>query len=68
MRTREAATVRILRELTLSRAERRAARAERQAEESIRRERDNTRSAEPRAAAVEAERRRYSGFDGGCGL
>jgi hypothetical protein len=68
MRTREAAPVRMLRELTLSRDERRAARAERQAEEAIRRERDNTHSAERRAAAVEAERRRYSGFDGGGGL
>jgi hypothetical protein len=68
MRTREAAPVRILRELTLPRAERRAARAERRAEEAIRRERDNTQSAERRAAAVEAERRRYSGFDAGGGL
>jgi hypothetical protein len=68
MRTAQRAPVRILRELTLPRAERRAARAERKAEEAIRRERDNTHSAERRAAAVEAERRRYSGFDAGGGL
>jgi hypothetical protein len=39
-------------------AERRAARAERRAEEAIRRERDNPYSADRRAAAVEAQRRR----------
>jgi hypothetical protein len=68
MRRRDAAPVRILRELALPRAERRAARAERRAEEAIRRERDNRYSAERRAAAVEAERRRYSAFDAGGGL
>jgi hypothetical protein len=48
-----------LRELKMPRAERRAARAERRAEEEFRRQRDNTETAERRAAAVEAERRRY---------
>jgi hypothetical protein len=68
MRTRDAAPVRILRELALPRAERRAARAERRAEEAIRRERENRHSPERRAAAVEAERRRYGGFDCGGGF
>jgi hypothetical protein len=45
-------------ELTLPRAERAAARAERRAEAAIRRERDNPETADRRAAAVEAERRR----------
>jgi hypothetical protein len=48
-----------LRELRLPGPERRAARAERQAERQIRLERDNTETAERRAAAIEAERRRY---------
>ena len=55
-----------LRELRMPRAERRAARAERRAEEEMRRQRDNPYSAERRAAAVEAERRRYpDGWVGG---
>jgi hypothetical protein len=48
-----------LRELALPHDERDAARAERRAEEAMRRQRDNTESPERRAAAVEAERRRY---------
>jgi hypothetical protein len=59
MRRHEAVTVRFLRELAMPRPERRAARAERKAEDAMRRERDNLESAERRAAAVEAERRRY---------
>jgi hypothetical protein len=51
-----------LRELRLPRPERRAARAERQAEREIRRERDNAETATRRAAAVEAESRRHSGY------
>jgi hypothetical protein len=62
MRRHEAVTVRFLRELAMPRDERRAARAERKAEEAIRRERDNPESAERRAAAVEAERRRQNIF------
>jgi hypothetical protein len=57
MRRREATTVRFLRELAMSRAERQAARAERKAEDAMRRERDNLYSAERRAARAEAERR-----------
>jgi hypothetical protein len=47
-----------VRELRLPKPERRAAKAEREAEAQIRRERDNPYSAERRAAALEAERRR----------
>jgi hypothetical protein len=54
--------MRFARELALPRDERRAARAERKAEDAIRRERDNLESADRRAAAVEAERRRDQGF------
>lgn len=46
-------------ELRLSRLEREAARAERRAEDLIRRERENPESPERRAAALEAEVRRY---------
>ena len=58
-----------LRELRLPRDERAAARAERQAEQQIRKERDSTERLERRAAAAEAESRRYSnpGFPGGGG-
>jgi len=52
----------VLRELRLPRPERHAARAERAAEAQIRRERDNQHSAARRAAAVEAEARRYRNF------
>jgi hypothetical protein len=48
-----------LKERRLPRAEREAARAERRAEEAIRRERDNTESAERRAAALAAESARW---------
>jgi hypothetical protein len=50
-----------LRELRLSRPERRAARAEREAEAQIRRDRDNQHTAERRAAANQAEADRYKG-------
>jgi hypothetical protein len=49
-----------LRELRMPRADRAAARAERRVEEEMRRQRDNVETAERRAAAIEAERRRYS--------
>ena len=48
-----------LRELRLPRAERAAWRAERRAEDEMRRTRDNDQTPERRAAAIEAERRRY---------
>jgi hypothetical protein len=51
----------LARELRLPRAERAAARSERLAEAAIRRERDNEETAERRAAAIEAESRRYGG-------
>jgi hypothetical protein len=54
--------LRALRELLLPRAERAAARAERRAEAAMRRERDNPETPERRAAAVEAEARRYRGY------
>jgi hypothetical protein len=48
-----------LKDRRLPRAEREAARAERHAEEQMRRERDNTHTPERRAAALEAEAKRY---------
>jgi hypothetical protein len=48
-----------LRELRLPKPERHAAKAEREAEARIRAERDNPHTAERRAAALEAEIRRY---------
>jgi hypothetical protein len=48
-----------IRELRLSKPERQAAKAERRVEAQIRLERDNPYTAERRAAAREAERRRY---------
>jgi hypothetical protein len=48
-----------LRELTLPKPERHAAKAERRVEAQIRLERDNPYSAERRAAAREAEIRRF---------
>jgi hypothetical protein len=48
-----------LSELRLPKPERQAARAERRVEAQIRRERDNHYSAERRAAALEAEIRRF---------
>jgi hypothetical protein len=48
-----------LRELHLPRAERAARRAERRAEDEMRRTRDNDQTPERRAAAIDAERRRY---------
>jgi hypothetical protein len=52
----------VLRELTLSGPERRAARAERHAEAQMRRERDSTREAERMAARTLAESQRYKNF------
>jgi hypothetical protein len=49
----------VVREWRLPGPERRAARAERRAEEEIRRERDSEWTPERRAAAAEAERRKY---------
>jgi hypothetical protein len=54
-----------MRELRLPPPERRAAKAEREAERQMRRERDNTESATIRAAAIEAERRRYQNYGEG---
>jgi hypothetical protein len=51
--------VAVAREWRLPAPERRAARAERRAEAQIRRERDSEWTAERRAAALEAERRKY---------
>jgi len=48
-----------LSELRLPRSERAARRAERRAEDEMRRMRDNDQTPERRAAAIEAERRRY---------
>jgi hypothetical protein len=50
--------------LRLPGPEREAARAERQAERQMRRERDNAETAARRAAALEAESRRYDGYMG----
>jgi hypothetical protein len=49
-------------EMRLPAPERAAARSERRVEAELRRERDNEYTAERRAAAIEAERRRYSYF------
>jgi hypothetical protein len=54
----------VLREWRLPGPERRAAREERLAEARMRRERDSEWTAERRAAAVEAERRRYPFYYG----
>ena len=48
-----------MREWTLPAAERRAARAERRVEAQLRRERDSEWTPERRAAALEAERRKW---------
>ena len=52
----------LVREWRLPAAERRAARAERRVEAELRRERDSAWTPERRAAAVEAERRKYKHF------
>jgi hypothetical protein len=52
----------LVREWRLPAPERRAARAERRAEADLRRERDSEWTPERRAAAVEAERRKYQHF------
>jgi hypothetical protein len=49
----------VVSELRLPRPERRAARAERRVEADMRRERESVWTPERRAAAIEAERRRY---------
>jgi hypothetical protein len=54
--------LRWLRELALSKPERRAARAERRVEAQFRLERDNLWTPERRAAALEAECRKYKLF------
>jgi hypothetical protein len=50
----------VVREWRLPAPERRAARSERRVEAEIRRERDSEWTAERRAAAIEAERRRHA--------
>ena len=52
----------LFRELRLTRPERAAARSERWVEQEMRRQRDNEWSAERRAAALEAELRRWGNF------
>jgi len=52
----------VVREWLLPAPERRAARSERRVEAQLRRERDSEWTAERRAAALEAERRRYPYF------
>ena len=52
----------VVREWILPVPERRAARAERRVEERLRRERESEWTPERRAAAVEAERRKYDYF------
>jgi hypothetical protein len=64
MRRRGASPAQFLRELTLPRAERRAARAERRAEKDMRLQRDNPYNAASRADRIEAERRRNNLFGG----
>lgn len=54
-----------IRELRLPKPEREAAKAERRVEAQFRAERDNQYSPERRAAAREAERRRYDWFNAG---
>jgi hypothetical protein len=56
---RRRSPVAVAREWTLPAPERRAARAERRVEAQLRRERDNEWTPERRAAAREAERRKY---------
>ena len=52
----------VVREWRLPAPERRAAREERRVEAEMRRERDSEWTAERRAAAIEAERRKYEHF------
>ena len=54
----------VVHEMRLPAPERGAARSERRAEAAIRRERDNEETTERRAAAIEAESRKYTGFYG----
>jgi hypothetical protein len=53
-----------IQERRLPAPERAAARAERQVEAALRRERDNLHTPERRAAAIEAERRRFPWYGG----
>jgi hypothetical protein len=59
MRHKHRSPTEVIREWRLPAPERHAARAERRVEEEMRRERESEWTAERRAAAVEAERRRY---------
>jgi hypothetical protein len=54
-----------LRELRLPRAERAARRAERRVEDEMRKTRDNDQTPERRAAAIEAQARRYQDVSSG---
>jgi hypothetical protein len=54
-----------LRELRLPRDERAARRAERRVEDEMRKMRDNDQTPERRAAAIQAERRRYQDVSSG---
>ena len=62
MRHKHRSPAALVREWRLPAPERRAARAERRAEAQMRRERDSEWTAERRAAAIEAERRKYQLF------
>jgi hypothetical protein len=62
MRHKHRSPAALVREWRLPAPERRAARAERRAEAQMRRERDSEWTAERRAAAIEAERRKYQHF------
>lgn len=59
MRHKHRSPAEVVREWRLPAPERRAARAERRVEAELRRERDSEWTPERRAAAVEAERRKY---------
>ncbi len=65
MRHKHRSPAAVIREWRLPGPERRAARAERRVEAQLRRERDWEWTPERRAAQVEAEARRYSGFSPG---
>jgi hypothetical protein len=62
MRVLDSRPIQALLLLRLPRDERSAAKAELRAEAEIRRERDNVETADRRAAAIEAESRRYQGY------
>jgi hypothetical protein len=62
MRHKHRSPVEVVRDWRLPAPERRAAQAERRVEAAMRRERESEWTADRRAAAIEAERRRYDYF------